>query len=141
MNVATIEKLEITSYMRIPLYNSRVKAGFPSPADPYLDKVLDLNELCIKHPEATYFVRVSGDSMIDAGIYSGDILIVDRALEPFNNKIVVAAVDDEFTVKRLKRIHNRVFLWPENKDYEPIEITENCNVEIFGVVTFSFKAH
>ncbi len=121
--------------MAIPLYITRIPAGFPSPADDYIDKKLDLNEYLVKHPAATFFVKVSGDSMIRAGINNGDILIVDRALEPAHNKIIVAVVDGEFSVKRLKKTGNRVFLAPENNNYPVIEIKDGMDFEVWGVVT------
>jgi DNA polymerase V len=121
--------------MELPLYISRVPAGFPSPADDYIDKKLDLNEYLIKHPSATFYVKVDGDSMIQAGISTGDILIVDKAIEPIHNKIVVAVVDGEFTVKRFKRLGGKIFLAPENPDYPEIQITESNHFEVWGVVT------
>ena len=95
---------------------------------------LDLNNLLIEHPSATYYVRVNGDSMLGAGILNGDLLIVDRSLEVTNNCIVVAYVDGEFTVKRIKKINNKMFLQPENKNHQAIEITESMDFELFGVV-------
>ena len=112
-----------------------VPAGFPSPADDYLEGKLDLNQHLIKHPAATFFVRVSGESMIGAGIHPGDILVVDRSLEPAQRKIVIAVVDNELTVKRFRRVRGRVILMPENEDYEPIEIGEGTEFEVWGVVT------
>ena len=118
----------------LPLYLSAIKAGFPSPADDYIEKSLDLNEYLIKHPAATFFVKVKGDSMVNAGIFSGDILIVDRALACYENKIVVAVLAGEFTVKRFKRMADRAYLVAENPEYEPIEIQEGSDFEIWGVV-------
>lgn len=118
-----------------PVFLSRVSAGFPSPADDYTEGPLDLNEHLIKHPAATFFVRVSGDSMRDAGIFPGDLLVVDRALEPANGKVVVAIVDGELTVKRLKKCGNRPYLSPENPAYQPIWIDEGQAFEVWGVVT------
>ena len=118
-----------------PIFTEQVAAGFPSPADDYLEGNLDLNKYLIKHPVATYFVRVTGDSMIGAGIHSGDILIVDRSLEPSNRKVVIAVVDGELTVKRLIRKNGKVILMPENDKYKPIEIKDETNLEIWGVVT------
>lgn len=112
-----------------------VAAGFPSPADDYLEGKLDLNQHLIKHPAATFFVRVAGDSMIDAGIHPGDILIVDRALEPADKKVVIAVVEGELTVKRIRMTRGRVFLAPENEHYPPIPIGAEMNFEIWGVVT------
>ena len=118
-----------------PMFTEQVAAGFPSPADDYLEGNLDLNKYLIKHPVATYFVRVTGDSMIGAGIHSGDILIVDRSLEPTNRRVVIAVVNGELTVKRLIRKHNKVILMPENDRYKPIEIQNETDLEIWGVVT------
>jgi len=119
---------------RLPLYLSPVKAGFPSPADDYLDKKLDLNEHLIKHPSATFFVKVKGDSMVQAGIQSGDILIVDRSLEPRDKKIVVAVVNGEFTVKRIRKKGGKLFLVAENSAFAEMEITEEIDFEIWGIV-------
>ena len=114
---------------------SAVEAGFPSPAEDYIEGSLDLNKHLIKHPAATFFVRVSGDSMINAGIYPGDILIVDRSLEAIDKKIVIAVIDGELTVKRLKHRDNLLFLEPENEAYLPIKITKEMSFEVWGVVT------
>ena len=119
----------------VPMFTEQVPAGFPSPADDYLEGNLDLNKYLIQHPVATYFVRVTGDSMIGAGIYSGDILIVDRSLEPLNRKVVIAIVNGELTVKRLIRKSDKVILMPENDRYKPIEIKDETDLEIWGVVT------
>jgi DNA polymerase V len=119
----------------LPLFQSVVQAGFPSPADDYLDKKLDLNEYLVKHPAATFFVRVSGDSMIDAGIHNGDILIVDRSLSAVDGRIIIAILDGELTVKRLRKKGHQVTLVPENDLYEPIEINEFNDFEVWGVVT------
>ncbi len=116
------------------MFLSRVRAGFPSPADDYLDKKLDLNEHLIKHPAATFFVKVKGDSMIKAGINSGDILVVDRSLEPKDKKIVVAILNGEFTVKRVRKMKDKLYLVSENDDYLPIEIKDDAEFEIWGVV-------
>lgn len=118
-----------------PLFTEQVAAGFPSPADDYLEGDLDLNKYLIQHPVATFFVRVTGDSMIGAGIYSGDILIVDRALEPADKKVVIAVVDGELTVKRLVRKSGSLYLMPENDAYKPIKIEDETGLEIWGVVT------
>lgn len=120
----------------ITFIESQVSAGFPSSAENYIDKALDLNDLIIKHPSATYFIRVKGDSMIDDGIKNGDILIVDRALSISNNKIVIARINDEYTVKRVKIDGQRIFLMPGNKNYQPIEIKDDMECDVMGVVTF-----
>ncbi len=118
-----------------PLFVTPVPAGFPSPADDYLENQLDLNKHLIQHPSATFFVRVAGDSMIGAGIYSGDILIVDRSLEPEDNKVVVVILDGEFTVKRLKKQKGKLLLVPENDAYQPISVDGDSEFEIWGTVT------
>lgn len=121
--------------LRLPLVLWRVSAGFPSPADDYVDRTLDLNELVVKHPAATFFLRVEGDSMTGAGIYDGDLLVVDRALEPTDGKVVIAALDGELTVKRVRREGKRLFLVAENDIYPPLEITEEVDLVLWGVVT------
>ena len=136
ISVTRIYPFEKLVKQKLPLFTARISAGFPSPAEDYLDKKLDLNEYLIKHPASTFFVRVEGDSMIDAGIHSGDILIVDRALEPNANKIVIAAVDGELTVKRIKKAGDKLYLLAENPDYPLIEITSEMNFEIWGIVTY-----
>jgi len=121
--------------LSLPLFSDRVAAGFPSPADDHLENKLDLNEHLVKHPAATFFVRVEGRSMIGAGIHPDDILVVDRSVEAVNGHIVVAAVDGELTVKRLHYHRARLFLEPENPDYDPIEITGETDLVVWGVVT------
>lgn len=118
----------------IPLLTSRVAAGFPSPADDYLENALDLNQLLISHPSATFFVRVQGESMAEANIHSGDVLVVDRSLEPRHRSIVIAVISGEFTVKRLVKKGKKLFLAPENPQFLPLEVTEDCS--IWGVVTY-----
>lgn len=120
---------------RFPLYECSVAAGFPSPADDSMDGELDLNELLIANPVATFFVRASGSSMIKAGIHDNDILVVDRSKEPSDGKIVIAAVNGELTVKRLRRNGKKVQLVAENDAYAPIDITEATELHIWGVVT------
>ena len=122
-----------------PLLAARVAAGFPSPADDYLERRIDLNEHLIRHPAATFFVRVAGDSMKGAGIFDGDLLIVDRAAEVTSGCIVVARVHDEFTMKRVRKVGGRVFLDPENENYQPIEVTEGSDFEVWGRVTGSVR--
>ncbi|PVZ84167.1 peptidase [Serratia sp. S1B] len=117
---------------KLPFFSDNCAAGFPSPADDYIEKQLDLNEYCIQHPSATYFVRASGESMVDAGILSGDILVVDKALRPEHGDIVVAAVNCEFTVKLLQT-RPRLCLKPMNPSYSPLYFDPD-DLEIFGVV-------
>ena len=110
-------------------------SGFPSPADDYLAGPLDLNAHLIKHPAATFLMRAAGDAMLKAGIHPGDILVVDRSLEPSHGRIVIAAVDGRLTAKRLQIIQNKWRLLSENDAYEPILIDQNDGIEIWGVVT------
>jgi len=124
-----------TDPMPLPLFGSRISAGFPSPADDYVEDMLDLQKMLVEHPAATFYLRVSGDSMSGAGILSGDILVVDRSREPTHDAIVVASLDGELTVKRLYHRKDRVALLPENPAYAPIEIGEAVDMRIWGVVT------
>lgn len=123
----------------IPFFAESVAAGFPSPAVGELNGTLDLNQLCVRHPAATYFVRARGDSMTGAGIDDGDILVVDRSVTVTNGAIIIAALDGEFTVKRLEMKDKHARLLPENPAYHPIEITPATGAEFFGVVTFVVK--
>ncbi len=129
-----LEYVQINGY-KLPLFTSAVQAGFPSPADDYMEGKLDLNKHLIKHPTATFFVRAAGESMIKVGIHHGDILIVDRSLEAKHGKIIIAAVDGELTVKRLYKSSKGTYLMPENDQYKPIKITNINDVVIWGVVT------
>ena len=117
------------------IVESVVMAGFPSVADSYCSSPLDLNELLVKRPAATFFVRAMGDSMIDAGISSGDILVVDRSLEPNDGNIVIASVQNEFTVKYLRKNLKGISLVPANKKYKEITFKGEMQLQIFGVVT------
>lgn len=118
-----------------PLFLAPVKAGFPSPADDYVEGRLDLNAHLVKHPAATFFVRVAGDSMIGAGIHPDDILVVDRSLEPADKRVVIAVVNGELTVKRLRLKQGQIVLVAENDAYPPMEIHSDMTFEIWGVVT------
>lgn len=124
--------------LKLPLFSSCVPAGFPSPADDHLESELDLNELLIRHPAATFYVRLKGDSMQKAGPFEGDILIVDRAIEAQHRPIVVVVVDGEMTVKRLWKRAGRVELRPENANYPAIAINERDFI-VWGVVTGSIR--
>lgn len=131
-----IFQTEIEPNLPLPLFSSSVKAGFPSPAEDHIEEKLDLNRLMIEHPAATFFLRVEGESMENANIHPGDILVVDRALTPQNGLIIVAVLNGEFTVKRLKKKGNRLYLLPENPTFPEIEITAETEFQIWGVVTF-----
>jgi len=134
IKITEIFKADTAVKQPLPLYLSRIKAGFPSPAEDYLDKKLDLNEHLIKHPASTFCVKVKGDSMVGAGINTGDILIVDRSIEPKDKRIVVAVVNGEFTVKRISKNGDRLSLMAENLKYFPIEIKDGMDFEVWGVV-------
>ena len=135
MKITVISAFRKGTEYKIPLYLTKVAAGFPSPADDFLDRKIDLNEELIRHPAATFFVRVEGDSMRDAGIFSGDMLIVDRSLEVKDNAVVVAVLDGEFTVKRVRRSDGKLYLVPANASYSPTEVTEERDFTVWGVVT------
>ncbi len=124
------------SHAPIPFFACRIPAGFPSPANDYLDDGLDLNDLIIRHPAATFFVRVEGESMIGAGIHPGDTLVVDRAESPADGSVVVAVLDGEFTVKRICKREGAVFLASENERMPPIALSEEMDFEVWGVVTY-----
>lgn len=134
--ISAIHGVDQKGGLALPLFLCRVSAGFPSPAADHLDKCLDLNELLIKHPAATFFVRVAGDSMTGAGINHDDILIVDRALEPANGKVVIAVLNGELTVKRLFRNGDSFRLAAENPAYPDLQLAEGESCEIWGVVSF-----
>ena len=119
----------------LPLYAHKVVAGFPSPAEDYVEARLDLNDKLIRNKEATFLLSVQGDSMKDAGIMDGDILVVDRSIEPQDGKIVIAALDGELTVKRLSMKSTGTWLVPENDNYPPIAVKEEADIIIWGVVT------
>jgi len=117
------------------LYLCPVSAGFPSPADDFVENALDLNQHLIKHPAATFFVKAQGDSMLGAGIHSGDLLIVDRSIRPQDGKVVLGVIDGEFTVKTLHHARGKVFLMPENCRYPAIEVKEEMDFSVWGVIT------
>ncbi len=123
--------------LKLDLYSSTISAGFPSPAEDYLDKKLDLNEYLIRNPSATFLVKVNGNSMINAGINNGDILIVDRSLEPADGKVVIGVINGEFTVKRIRKSGKKLFLEPENDLFKSIEITEDTDFKTWGVVVYA----
>lgn len=119
--------------------DSGISAGFPSPADDFKEQRISLDKTLVKNREATFFARVSGQSMIGAGLEDKDLLVIDRSLEPEHDKIAVCFLDGEFTVKRLKVTKDGVWLQPENPDYQPIKITEENEFVIWGIVTHVIK--
>ncbi len=121
--------------LKIKLFSYSVECGFPSPAEDHIETTLDINELLIEHPAATFFVRVAGDSMINAGIHEGDVLVVDRSKKAADNNIVIALVNGEYTVKRLSIKKGEIELRPENTNYSPIRLSGQDELIIWGVVT------
>ncbi|HCX59865.1 MAG: translesion error-prone DNA polymerase V autoproteolytic subunit [Candidatus Cloacimonadales bacterium] len=119
-----------------PIVGAIVPAGFPSPAQDYIEGMLDISEHLIRHPSSTFFMYADGYSMIGAGIQPGDLLIVDRAIEAKSNKIIIAIVDNELTLKRLRIEDGQYWLVPENEEFEPIRIHEEMDFIVWGVVTF-----
>jgi DNA polymerase V len=137
MNI--IKPVFLREVITIPLFSDPVKCGFPSPAQDYVEERLDISELIAPHPSSTYFVRASGDSMIDGGISDGDLLSVDCSRTARHNDVVIASVDGEFTVKRLQ-LYPTVQLNPMNRAYSPILIDSEGTLNILGVVTFVIKS-
>lgn len=124
----------------LPYVNEGISAGFPSPALDFVDLTIDLNRHIVKHPSATFYGRVKGHSLRDAGICDGDLLVIDRSLEPLNGKIAVCYIDGEFTAKRIKKAHNELWLLPENDDYAPIQIKEDDDFLVWGIITHVIKS-
>jgi DNA polymerase V len=130
---------DFESELKIPFIPDGVSAGFPSPAADFMETNIDLNKALSENPLATFYIRVNGNSMIDAGINDKDVLVVDRSLEPQNNKIAICFIDGEFTVKRIKLETDCLYLMPENSNYEPIKVTEENELIIWGIVTYVIK--
>lgn len=128
-----------TSELSLPYADHGIQAGFPSPAQDYLTETIDLNQEVIRHPAATFYGRVNGDSMIDEGIDDGDLIVIDRAIEPADGDLAICCVEGEFTLKRLKIEPDRVWLLPANETFAPIMITDDSRFEIWGIVTYVIK--
>jgi DNA polymerase V len=133
--VNDIKDYSMNGGYKIPFFSSKVEAGYPSAAEDHIEDMLDMNSFLIKNPDTTFCVRVAGLSMVDAGIYEGDTLIVDSSVTPREGKIIIAALDGMLTVKRLGYIDKKPYLLPENSNFDPIPIVENSEVHIWGVVT------
>jgi len=129
------------SSVELPFVEEGIRAGFPSPAQDYLDLSIDLNNELIKHPSTTFYGRVKGDSLIEADIHEGDILIIDKSLEAREGDLAVCCVDGEFTLKYIKIEQDVVWLIPANKDFQPIKVTAGNEFVIWGIVTYSIKKH
>lgn len=132
-------KPDICSSLNLPIADEGIKAGFPSPAQDFMDLSIDLNKELIKNAASTFYGRVKGDSMNDAGIYDGDILIIDKSLEPREGDIAVCFIDGEFTIKYIKLEEKVIWLIPANEKYQSIKVTEENQFLIWGVVTYSIK--
>lgn len=130
---------DLESELRIPFVKDGVSAGFPSPAADFMENSIDLNKALSENPLATFYIRVNGNSMIDAGINHEDVLVIDRSLEPQNNKIAICFIDGEFTVKRIQLKKDCLYLMPENPNYSPIKVTEENQLIIWGIVTYVIK--
>lgn len=131
---------DLENNQKLPYFPSGIKAGFPSPAADFDETRISLDNVLVKNREATFYAKASGTSMIGAGIDDGDIMVIDRSLEPTNNKIAVCCIDGEFTVKRIKVTKNEVFLMPENKEFQPIKVTEDNELIVWGIVTYVIKS-
>jgi DNA polymerase V len=130
---------DFESELRIPYIKEGVSAGFPSPAADFMETNIDLNKELSDNPLATFYIKVKGNSMINAGIENNDVLVVDRSLEPQNGKIAICFIDNEFTVKRIKTEKNNLFLMPENSNYQAIKVSEENQLVIWGIVTYVIK--
>jgi len=131
---------DYTTTLDIPYVDVGISAGFPSPADDFIELTIDLNKLLIKHKDSTFFAKVKGHSMKDAGIFDGDLLVIDKSLSPEDGKIAICQIDGEFTVKRIKIEKDIVWLLAENEDYKPIKVTEENELMIWGIVVHSIKS-
>lgn len=128
---------EALSQQELKLFSSQIPAGFPSPADDFLEKRLDLNAYLIKNKSATFLIKVYGDSMINAGILDGDLLVIDRSVQPTSGKIILGVLNGEFTVKRMEKRKGKIYLVPENEAFDTIEVAGEMDFKIWGVVTFA----
>jgi len=140
-SILEIFRIETEAELPLPYADLGIKAGFPSPAQDFMDLSIDLNKELVKHPASTFFGKVKGDSMKDAGIQDGDILIIDKSLEPSNGDMAVCFIDGEFTIKYIKIEKNIIWLIPANEAYKPIKVTEENDFLVWGIVIYSIKNH
>lgn len=140
-NTKTLEFFfpDYSTELKLPFIDAGISAGFPSPADDFIELSIDLNKELIKNKDTTFFAKVKGHSMKNAGINDGDLLVIDKSLEPQNNRIAVCQIDGEFTVKRIKIEKDIVWLIAENEDYQPIKVTPENDFMIWGIVINSIK--
>ena len=132
---------DVSSSLSLPFAESGVQAGFPSPANDYIPEKFDLNREIVRHPSSTFYARVHGDSMCDEGITDGDLIVVDRSLEPRNGDLTVCCIDGEFTLKRIRIEPDVVWLIPSNEAFDPILVTPDQQFEVWGVVTHTIKSN
>ncbi len=133
---------DLSTEMPLQYADDGIRAGFPSPAQDYISETIDLNKDLIRHPASTFYGRVVGDSMIEEGIEEGDILVIDKSLEPENGDLAVCCLDGEFTLKRIKITReDRIYLMPSNRRYRPIEVTPDNEFMVWGIVTYTIKAN
>lgn len=125
----------------LPLLLARIPAGFPSPATDYIEERINLNEYIVTHPSATFYYWVEGNSMIEAGIFDGDLIVVDNSIKPKNNDIVLGVINGEITLKQIKMSEGKIFLAPKNPAFKPIEITDEMNFTIRGVIVCNIHFH
>ena len=127
---------DLTTSLELPISGTGISAGFPSPAEDFEEVSLDLNKALVKHPAATFYARVKGTSMTDAGILDGDLLVIDKAVIPKDGDIAVCFLNGEFTVKRISKREEGLYLMPANEEFEPIRVTEESEFLVWGIVTF-----
>lgn len=139
MKKIEIHKIDISSSLPLQYADEGIRAGFPSPAQDYMEQAIDLNKEIVKHPASTFYGRVTGDSMRDEGIEEGDILVIDKSLELMDDDLAVCFLDGEFTVKRVRLETDAAWLIPSNKDYPPIKVTKDNEFIIWGIVTYTIK--
>lgn len=138
-SLLSISAADVRTHLPLPYADEGIQAGFPSPAQDYINETIDLNHELIQHPAATFFGRVSGDSMIEEGIEDGDILVIDRSLEPINGDLAVCCVEGDFTLKRISLENDCIKLVASNKTFKPIVITSDDNFSIWGIVSYTIK--
>ena len=131
---------DFSSSIELPFFDVSISAGFPSPADDFIELTIDLNKHLIKHKDTTFFAKVKGHSMKNAGIFDGDLLVIDKSLEPTDGKIAICQIDGEFTVKRIKVEKDVIWLIAENENYQPIKVTPDNELMIWGIVIHSIKS-
>ena len=135
-------RADISTNLRLQFAEGGIRAGFPSPAQDYITESVDLNRMLVRHPASTFYAKVVGDSMAEEGITEGDILIIDRSIEPEHGDLAVCCLDGEFTLKRLcYRGGERLYLMPSNRRYKPIEVTSEADFRVWGIVTYTIKAN